>query len=122
MLGDTRCCGGCSRGVLRLLLLQVPNALLAEVKGTAGGCSAISISRDGRWLAAACGDDAGRFKVGGTVLGFVLMCLLSTQVMSTPVRQKLHTLCCVGDSFLVGGASTLGRLPVCACRWCCTKP
>jgi len=42
---------------------QVPNALLAEVKGTAGGCSAISISREGRWLAAACGDDKGCFKV-----------------------------------------------------------
>lgn len=46
------------------LRMQVPNALLAEVKGTPGGCSAISISRDGRWLAAACGDDKGRFKVG----------------------------------------------------------
>jgi hypothetical protein len=46
------------------LCMQVPNALLAEVKGTPGGCSAISISRDGRWLAAACGDDKGRFKVG----------------------------------------------------------
>jgi hypothetical protein len=44
--------------------MQVPNALLAEVKGTPGGCSAISISRDGRWLVAACGDDKGRFKVG----------------------------------------------------------
>jgi hypothetical protein len=49
------------------MCVQVPNDLLVEVKGTVGGCSAISISRDGRWLAAACGDDKGRFKVGHVV-------------------------------------------------------
>lgn len=49
--------------VYTCVYMQVPNALLAEIKSTSAGCSAISISRDGRWLAAACGDDKGRFQV-----------------------------------------------------------
>lgn len=43
--------------------LQVPNAVLVDIKGSAGGCSCIASSRDGRWLAAACADATGRFKV-----------------------------------------------------------
>ncbi len=46
-----------------VLFVQVPNALLVDISGTAGGCSCIATSRDGRWLAAACGDTTGRFKV-----------------------------------------------------------
>lgn len=45
------------------VLLQVPNAVLVDIKGSAGGCSCIASSRDGRWLVAACADAAGRFKV-----------------------------------------------------------
>lgn len=51
-----------------LCCLQVPNVLLSEAKGSAGGCSTISISRDGRWLAAACGDEKGMFKVHAGLL------------------------------------------------------
>lgn len=57
-------CDHAMQQCVAMRVVQVPNALLAEMKGTAGGCSAISISRDGRWLAAACGDDKGSFKVG----------------------------------------------------------
>eukprot|EP00878_Enallax_costatus_P011110 GHUV01011603.1.p1 GENE.GHUV01011603.1~~GHUV01011603.1.p1 ORF type:complete len:1328 (+),score=466.80 GHUV01011603.1:589-3984(+) len=42
---------------------QVPNAVLVDIKGTAGGCSCIATSRDGRWLVAALADAAGRFKI-----------------------------------------------------------
>lgn len=93
--------------MLWLLLLQVPNALLAEVKGTAGGCSAISISRDGRCLAAACGDDAGRFKVRGVVLGSVLLMhfLREFQHRSRPLlsdKRFAPTLLCRRQLFCVG--------------------
>jgi hypothetical protein len=45
--------------------LQVPNAVLVDIPGSAGGCSCIASSRDGRWLAAACADADGKFKVPG---------------------------------------------------------
>lgn len=89
------------------LTLQVPNALLAEVKGTPGGCSAISISRDGRWLAAACGDDKGRFQVGvydNSTLTALLKRLAQPQ---WPMRMMRHTLSCANDLLFIGWAQGL---------------
>jgi len=42
---------------------ELPNAVSAQPMGTAGGCSGVAHSRDGRWLAAACGSAEGVFKV-----------------------------------------------------------
>ncbi|KAF8056726.1 tbccd1 [Scenedesmus sp. PABB004] len=42
---------------------QLPNALLAEARGPAGGVSVLAASHDGRWLAVAAGDATGRFQV-----------------------------------------------------------
>lgn len=72
-------------------IVQVPNDLLVEVKGTVGGCSAISISRDGRWLAAACGDDKGRFKVRAIVY-------LVEALHVVPGMPKQHAACAISIS------------------------
>lgn len=68
------------------ICVQVPNDLLVEVKGTVGGCSAICISRDGRWLAAACGDDKGRFKVS-----YVALMVCHSGAWHAKTRQAIGT-------------------------------
>lgn len=50
---------------------EVPNGPLTQIRGTAGGCSCLSYSRDGRWLAAAFGNAEGAFKVSGVERGGV---------------------------------------------------
>jgi hypothetical protein len=41
---------------------EPPNAAFAAARGGAGGAAAVAYSRDGRWLAAACGGAEGAFK------------------------------------------------------------
>lgn len=42
---------------------RLPNAVLVQLPTGPGGCSCIAFSHDGRWLAAAIGDAAGRYQV-----------------------------------------------------------
>lgn len=50
---------------------ELPNGVLTHIPGSPGGCSVVALSHSGSWMAAACADADGHFRVRAThMLGY----------------------------------------------------